>query len=103
MAEYYQEEDHEKIEIQRHADRVDSEVSGGRDTGEGDLSSASDQLGVLLQMEIEVRWIECVGASAQSGAGNGEQQAQTHVPRGHKYAEMAMENHVPKDLIEKKL
>ena len=32
-------------------------------------------------MEIEVRWIECFGASAQSGARSGKQQAQAHVRR----------------------
>jgi hypothetical protein len=30
LAEYCQKEDHEKIEIQRHADSVDSESSGSR-------------------------------------------------------------------------
>jgi hypothetical protein len=54
-------------------------------------------------MEIKVRWIERIGASPKSGAGSREQQTQTHVPGGHKYAEMVMENHALKDLIEKKL
>lgn len=58
----------EEIEIQRHADRVDPERSGSRSAGEGDLPKVRDQLGVLLPMEIEVRWDERLGAEANARA-----------------------------------
>ena len=48
------------VEVQRHTDRVNFERSGSWHTGEGSLPSASDQFSVLLQMEIEIRWFECV-------------------------------------------
>lgn len=39
------------------------------------------QISLLLQMEVEVRRIECFRTSAQSGTGSRKQQAQTHVCR----------------------
>ena len=50
----------QKSKCQRHTDRVNFARSGSWHTGEGSLLSASDQFSVLLQMEIEIRWFECV-------------------------------------------
>ena len=52
MAEYSQEEDHEKIEIQRHTDRVDSEANGSRHASERSLPSTSNQFRLFLARSL---------------------------------------------------
>ena len=103
MAEYCQEEDHEEIEIQRYADRVDSEASGGRHAGERSLPSASDQFSLLLQMEIYYKWKSKFGGLSVSELRRNRELEAENSKLKRMYAEMAMENHALKDLIEKKL
>ena len=105
MAEYCWEEDHEKIEVQRHADCVDIEASGSGYAGERSLPAASDQFSLLLARSLPLgcKWKSRFGGLSVSELRRNRELEAENSKLKRMYAEMAMENHALKDLIEKKL
>jgi len=71
----------EKITIQRDTNCFDPERSGSRSGRQRGMPQTRHQFGVLIQMEIEVRWPGSLGAETHEGTGGRERQAQMHVCR----------------------
>ena len=105
MAEYCQEEDHEEVEVQRHTDRVDFEASRSRHAGERSLPPTSDQFSLLLARSLPLgyKWKSKFGGLSVSELRRNRELEAENSKLKRMYAEMAMENHALKDLIEKKL
>src|SRR5690606_29205194 len=74
-------DNNEKKPIQRDADRLDPEGSRGRREGERPLSPLRHQRRDVLQLEVEVRGYERVGAEAPEGDGGRARAVQTDVRR----------------------
>lgn len=75
-------DDNEAEQVQRRADHCDLEGAGSGHGDGGGLSSSRDQLGDLLQVEVEVRWPGGVGGAAAAVARGGERPAEEAAGRG---------------------